>query len=43
VVGPGQYQTYTATLTAPAGSASSAVTLYSEDVSQIDFCTVEEI
>jgi len=36
VVGPGQYQTYTATLTAPAGSANSAVTLYSEDVSQID-------
>ncbi len=43
VIGPGQYQTYESTLTAPASSTSSAVTFYSEDTTLIDVCYVEEI
>ena len=43
VVAPGQFQTYTATLTAPETSNTSAVTLYSEDVTRVASCFVEEI
>ena len=43
VVAPGEFQTYTATLTAPATSATSAVTLYSEDITRVSFCSVEEM
>lgn len=43
LVGPGEFRTYTSVLTAPALSASSAVTLYSEDIAQIDACYVSEI
>lgn len=43
VVGPGNYQNYTASLNAPANSATGAVTLYSEDVTLISACYVEEI
>ncbi len=43
VVAPGQFQTYAATLTAPAYSATSAVTLYSEDITRVASCFVEEI
>ena len=43
VIGPGNYQVYTSTLTAPATSTSSAVTLYSEDITRVDTCHVEEI
>jgi len=43
VVAPGQFQTYTATLTAPANSATSAVTLYSEDITRVAYCSVEEL
>ena len=43
VVAPGQFQTYTATLTAPANSTTSAVTLYSEDITRVASCFVEEI
>ncbi len=43
VIGPGNYQVYTSTLTAPATSTTSAVTLYSEDITRVDTCHVEEI
>jgi len=43
VVAPGAPQTYTATLTAPATSNTGAVTLYSEDITRISYCSVEEI
>ncbi len=43
LVGPGEFQSYTAELTAPAASNTSAVTLYSEDITQVDVCNVEEI
>jgi len=43
VVGPGSYSTYTSTLTAPANSSTSAVTIYSEDIARIDACYIEEI
>ena len=43
VVAPGDFQTYTAILTAPASSATSAVTLYSEDITRVASCFVEEI
>jgi len=43
VVAPGQFQTYTSTLTAPATSATSAVTVYSEDITRVASCYVEEI
>jgi len=43
VIGPGQLQTYDSTLTAPANTKTSAVTVYSEDVLQVDACYVEEI
>ena len=43
VVGPGDYQSYIATLTAPANSATGAVTLYSEDITRVSACYVEEI
>lgn len=43
VVAPGGYQTYTASLTAPTSSTSSAVTLYSEDITRFESCYVEEL
>ncbi len=43
LVGPGQFQTYTTVLTAPAASSTSAVTIYSEDTTQIDVCYAEEV
>ncbi|MEM7260046.1 MAG: galactose oxidase-like domain-containing protein, partial [Pseudomonadota bacterium] len=42
VVPPGAFDTYNASLTAPASSAIGAVTLYSEDASYFDACFVVE-
>jgi len=43
VVGPGLFEQYRSTITAPPGSSIGAVTLYSEDTSYIDACYVTEI
>jgi len=43
VIGPGAFTAYTNTLVAPANSATSAVTIYSEDIARIEACYVEEI
>ena len=43
VVGPGAFTTYTSTLAAPANTATSVVTIYSEDIARIEACYVEEI
>ena len=42
-VGEDRFQTYSADLTAPAGSALGAVTLYSEDIGVFDDCSVERL
>lgn len=43
VVSPGDFQTYTSTLSAPANSSTAAVTFYSEDVTRVSVCYVDEI
>ena len=43
VVGPGDYTGYSNTLAAPANTAIGVVTIYSEDITRVDACYVEEI
>lgn len=43
VIAPGDFQAYRATLTAPQTGTTSAVTLYSEDITRVSACYIEEI
>lgn len=43
VIAPGAFRPYRSTLTAPSSSTSGALTLYSEDISRVSACYIEEI
>jgi len=43
VIGPGSLTSYISTITAPANARNSVVTIYSEDITRIDACSIVEI